>query len=333
VSANPPLTDPAILTLGRRPPATKQANTGEKRDPQPAPIPVVQIQSASVENTPTASIFESLNGLKISDAVSGLATTPTEAVELPAEVSAQDTQGPTQKKRRRNRKSTQIGNGILDELHSSPQASHNSKTPGKGKGWRQTPILQSTSSFQPFNSLKKGGIKDDNGWASEDVTDVQEMGEFDFEGGLAKFDKQNLFEQMRKDDQIDEADRLVSHNRQPRPKPGTAGGKNLHYSENVLDVPSTMGPKSSKERLAKETANDFWNSEADDAGHNGGDRMSGRELGSRQSSRRGENKATTSKRSQSRKASAVAATQGPVRVNSGVSFRYILNILGNMRLT
>lgn len=146
------------------------------------------------------------------------------------------------------------------------------------------------------------------------------MGDFDFEGGLAKFDKHNLFEQMRKDDQIDESERLVSHNRQPRPKPGTGGGKNYHHSENVLDSAPTSH-KPNRERPAREPANDFWNSEADDGALNGGERLSGREpgMGSRQSSRRGESKVSTTRRSQSRKASAATAGQVMSRVNSGVS--------------
>lgn len=198
-------------------------------------------------------------------------------------------------------------------------------------------MLQSTASFQPFNSLKKGGQRrqksgQDNGWASEDVTDVQEMGDFDFEESLAKFDKRTLFDQMRKDDQIDEADRLVTHNRNPAPKPGIAGGRNLHHTENVLDLdlpPTIIAPKI----LTKEpqtVSQDFWNSEADDAGAGGGvgggagggtvggDRLSGRELGlgSRQGSRRGESKVSATRRSQPRKASAGTVGQGPSRVNS-----------------
>lgn len=183
-------------------------------------------------------------------------------------------------------------------------------------------MLQSTPSFQPFTSLKRNGTKgktaNDNGWASEDVTDVQEAGDFDFESGLAKFDKRNLFEQLRKDDQVDDAERLVSHNRQQRPKPGTGGGKNFHHSENVLEV-QPAASKGAKEKPSKETPHDFWNSEADEGVLNGTERLSGREMGSRQSSRRGESKMSTSRRSQSRKASAVPSGQGPARVNSGVS--------------
>ncbi|EFX03011.1 yjef n-terminal domain containing protein [Grosmannia clavigera kw1407] len=197
---------------------------------------------------------------------------------------------------------------------------------GRGKGWRETPMLQDTASFQPFNALKKGGQRrrqqpsQENGWASEDVTDVQEMGDFDFEGGLAKFDKRTLFDQMRREDEVAVADRLVTHNRRPLPKPGTASGKNLHYSENVLDVPPTAASLTPKSivREPQAVSHDFWNSEADDVGagkgaSGGGGRSSGREFESRQSSRRDESKAPNMRRSQSRKASASTAGQGPAR--------------------
>ncbi|KAK7581466.1 hypothetical protein V3481_013570 [Fusarium oxysporum f. sp. vasinfectum] len=212
------------------------------------------------------------------------------------------------KKNNNNRRSRQSKQGKGQRAEDDGQAIEGSPASGRGKGWRQTPILQSTSSFQPFHSLKKSskgrkGILD-NGWASEDVT--EEMGEFDFENNLAKFDKRTIFDQMRKEDQIDDASRLVSHNR--KPKPGTAGGKNLHYTENVLDLPSST----------KKDA-DFWNSEADD-GLNEAERLSGRDVRSGQGNRRADSKPGPSRRSQSRKASAVAISGGlPLsRVNSGV---------------
>jgi enhancer of mRNA-decapping protein 3 len=239
---------------------------------------------------------------------------------LPVELPVDGGQGTAPKKRRGKRRSGR--NGAQEDGDAPSQAARDKQT-GKGKGWRQTPILQSSATFQPYSSLKKnsgkGGGPNDNGWASEEVTDVQEMGDFDFEGSLAKFDKRNLFEQMRQEDPVDAADRLVSHNRQSRPKPGTAGGKNLHYSENVLDVPPAM-PKPNKERPTRDRPTDFWNSEADDGALNGGERLSGRELGSRQSSRRGESKMSTSRRSQSRKASATTIGQKPTKANPGVSY-------------
>ncbi|KAG7134115.1 Enhancer of mRNA-decapping protein 3 like [Verticillium longisporum] len=194
------------------------------------------------------------------------------------------------KRNRRARPNKALKNGTAEDASleaSLPQG-------GRGKGWRQTPMLQSTSSFQPFKALKRNGKAGngvlDNGWASEDVT--EEMGEFDFEGELAKFDKQTIFNQMQKDDLVEESDRLVSHNR--KAKPGTAGGKNYHHTENVLDIPAAT-PK---------MANDFWDSETDDAAL-GPERLSGRDVRSSQSMRRTDsNRPNAGKRSQSRKASA-----------------------------
>jgi enhancer of mRNA-decapping protein 3 len=329
----PAFTDPAILAVGRKPAppsqpspsqpmeAHPQPNIGEKRDPYPLTGSAQLLpQSLSGDVTPTAIISTSMEELNIK-----VTTKPSVAVHsgddeetIQLEISGQASQEAGKRTRRGKRRPR---NGVQDDVEASPQPGKTGPA-GQGKGWRQTPMLRSTPSFQPFNSLKRNGVKgravNDNGWASEDVTDVQEAGDFDFEGGLAKFDKRNLFEQMRKDDQVDDAERLVSHNRQPRPKPGTAGGKNLHPSENVLDPPSAA-PKPVKERPSKETANDFWNSEADDGVLNGGERLMGRDMGSRQSSRRAESKMSTSRRSQSRKASGVAAGQAPARINSGVS--------------
>ncbi|KAL2752630.1 hypothetical protein ACRALDRAFT_2061122 [Sodiomyces alcalophilus JCM 7366] len=210
---------------------------------------------------------------------------------------------PQRRKSRKSRLSKAGQNGRLEEPALNTSAADTATSGGRGKGWRQTPMLQSTASFQPFKALKRNGKKAmaDNGWASEDVT--EEMGEFDFEGSLAKFDKRTLFDQLRKDDLVDEADRLVSHNR--KPKPGTAGGKNLHYSENVLDMPS-----STKQRMG----DDFWNSEADD-GVEGVERLSGRDVRSSLSMRRTDSKPGATRRSQSRKASGTA-TQPQSRMPS-----------------
>ena len=88
-----------------------------------------------------------------------------------------------------------------------------------------------------------------NGWATEDATDIQELGDFDFAANLSKFNKREVFRQLKEDDTVDESARLVGHNRVPRA--GTGGGRNLHWTENVLDTP-------------KATNNGMWNSEAGD---------------------------------------------------------------------
>jgi enhancer of mRNA-decapping protein 3 len=177
------------------------------------------------------------------------------------------------------------------------------------KGWRQTPLLEPNPSFQPFSTLKKKGRRngkiEENGWATEDATDVQEMGDFDFEGSLAKFDKKTVFTQIQAEDTIAEGDRLVAHNRLPRAKPGTAGGKNLHPTENVLDMPNGRVDR------------DAWKSEAGDSEVE--ERTSQRDTGSGRTSRRGgraESKLSNNRRPTSRKGSAAIAGIQPVRTLS-----------------
>ncbi|KAL5597726.1 hypothetical protein FOVSG1_002575 [Fusarium oxysporum f. sp. vasinfectum] len=299
----PAFVDPAILSLGR-PPAALTPTGSDSKAPLEDGRAELQVapMSATVSTpgrpTPDHDLTGSVSNLAINEAVQEMDNG--QPIEGQAPRSAK-------KKNNNNRRSRQSKQGKGQRAEDDGQAIEGSPASGRGKGWRQTPILQSTSSFQPFHSLKKSskgrkGILN-NGWASEDVT--EEMGEFDFENNLAKFDKRTIFDQMRKEDQIDDASRLVSHNR--KPKPGTAGGKNLHYTENVLDLPSST----------KKDA-DFWNSEADD-GLNEAERLSGRDVRSGQGNRRADSKSGPSRRSQSRKASAVAISGGlPLsRVNSG----------------
>lgn len=321
----PTLDDPAILSL-RRPPANSAAAVAAYDGAQSSPkveLPLDQILDSELPGV--------LKGIHVGRQDKSLspildAVEPAPPVMQPAaDVNPDsesgkptDTEGGTKspkKRRRRPRKHNTDHSHDSDTTHDvTPVATE--KTSGRGKGWRQTPMLQSTASFQPFNSLKRNGRGrkggEANGWASEEVT--EEMGEFDFENNLAKFDKRTIFDQMRKEDTIDESARLVSHNR--RPKPGTNGGKNLHYTENVLDLPSS---------IAKNT--DFWNSEADDLnGHSGlngqtsGDRIGARESRVATTTRRAESKNGVARRSQSRKASgAMAGSQPLSRVNSAVS--------------
>ena len=123
----------------------------------------------------------------------------------------------------------------------------------KGNGWRETPILQENIKPEPRLPHMKNGLEsgkrsrqhlkrlqlsgmEQSGWATEDATDIQEMGDFDFSGNLSKFDKRGVFDQLKQEDTTADEERLVSFNRLP-PRPGTAGGKNLHYTENVLNSP------------------------------------------------------------------------------------------------
>ncbi|KAL8727224.1 MAG: hypothetical protein Q9166_006188 [cf. Caloplaca sp. 2 TL-2023] len=131
-------------------------------------------------------------------------------------------------------------------------------TPTRANGWGEPPFLQKASvgrkphpldapihrAEQRLARARRGRRNDlreeQNGWATEEVTDIQDMGDFDFEGNLSKFDKREVFEQIRQDDTTADEARLVNLNRLPS-RPGTNGGRNLHYTENVLGSPQQNG--------------------------------------------------------------------------------------------
>lgn len=276
-----------------------------------SPLPQIHVGSvANQDAQPKSVLIEAMESMTVR---AELADEPVEAdpsANTAAAAEGQEGQASQKKNRRRERQRKKNGN---DNLGVEANSATGMATGRKGKGWRETPMLEDTSSFQPYKALRKTKATQD-GWQSEDVTDVQEMGEFDFEGSLRKFDKRTIFDEMKEKDKVEESDRLVSHNvARPKAKPGTAGGKNLHYSENVLDTGSPA------EKSNKAPLDDYWKSEADDGARNGSEKLSGRELGSRQGSRRGEGKAAATRRSQSRKASAANVGQTPTRTNSGVS--------------
>ena len=204
---------------------------------------------------------------------------------------------PKDKRRKRQRKVKKPDDSMYE-----PDAMPAKETT-RSKGWRQTPLLEPNPSFQPFSTLKRNkksgkNRADENGWGTEDATDVQDMGDFDFAGSLAKFDKHSVFNQIQAEDEIPNEDRLVAHNRLPRAKPGTSGGKNLHHTENVLDVPNGT-TKAKSERWKSEDGD----SDVDERTSPRGDTGSGRH------SRRAESKIATNKRPPSRKGSSIIGGQ------------------------
>lgn len=154
----------------------------------------------------------------------------------------------------------------------SPEAVRKPNANGtfRGKGWRQTPILQEppstdsprksnvTQADMPSRKLtrrQRMELEAQNGWATEDATDIQELPEFDFAENHAKFDKRSVFDQIRTEDTTADEDRLVSFNRTPA-RPGTYGGKNLHPTENVLESPK-IGPRRTSTTQDSETDETF----------------------------------------------------------------------------
>jgi enhancer of mRNA-decapping protein 3 len=191
---------------------------------------------------------------------------------------------------------SQTGPGVIDmkDVQAPPVAVKKPNT--RGKGWRQTPLTEEPAATKAETGQKRlkpkgrrSRMEEVNGWATEDATDIQDLGDFDFESNLSKFDKRRVFDDIRKEDTTADDERLVSFNRKVRP--GTNGGKNLHYMENVLE-PSEH--------------TNIWKSEA------GGseDEVVHEEL---YSSGRGSRRATSRKPIPSRKGSSMAAGSSLVR--------------------
>lgn len=157
-------------------------------------------------------------------------------------------------RRRRKRRATKPN----DMQQPIDQPSKSVQTPQQASGWGEPPFLHeapTTKKLHPHDAPNhRAGPKlqrarrgrqryqpeEHNGWATEEVTDIQEMGDFDFQGNLSKFDKRGVFEKLRQDDTTADEARLVTLNRLPA-RPGTHGGKHLHYTENVLDSPKQNG--------------------------------------------------------------------------------------------
>ena len=293
VPTQQPFVDPAILSFSKPPsqvngPAEAMYNTNETQPEKPTvaaaltePFSNLGIHIPSKGTTSQAVSYE--NELEGSVPLVGQ-TTETSSTALK----------PTGKKNRRGGRS-KIQKDTFQGL--SPVNEHDgaSNTNPKTKGWRQTAFVEPSNPMELHSpesyrgktaklntrrrkKQKQNSHAEPNGWATEDATDIQELGEFDFQSNLSKFDKRRVFEEIRNDDTTADEDRLASFNRKV-PKPGTQGGKNLHWSENVLDSPQNS---------------EVWYSDADASDENG--HLSNRDL----------SRASTRARS-SRKGSAMAA--------------------------
>lgn len=268
ITAQPPpprqpsnFVDPAIVSYGVPPVQTKL--------PQQAPIeapatPVKSILARAAESLPANGspfVGEVSESRKVSNTKGRVATSVQEKAAgrqsdtLPdqkevAELETGKAENGTKKKVRRGqrKKVSPIPLASSDpppimNAEVSRNGNDMDASSKRGKGWRQTPLLQpspQTNSPAEFSSTKPQTRRQrerdqetrQNGWATEDATDVQDMGDFDFEASNKLFDKKGVFDQLRQDDTTADEDRLVSHNKIARP--GTHGGKNLHPTENVL---------------------------------------------------------------------------------------------------
>ncbi|KKA29312.1 hypothetical protein TD95_002385 [Thielaviopsis punctulata] len=247
-----PFVDPAIISVGRPKANRSGSDLDKKTKPAVLPSDVSKIGTpatslGSIKHDPATemgAIESGMVNLGLEQSKSGkIPRSQTRETRMARHRRKKEQQKEQRKEQQKEQQKQQH-----QQQHQQQQIQmQNNPGSGRGKGWRNTPLLEDTKSFQPFAALKRNSkLATGEGWASEDFTDKNE---FDFEGGLAKFDKRTVFEEINKCDTIREDERLVYHNL--KAKPGTADGKNLHYSENVLGI------------TPAKTTDDFWNSEAD----------------------------------------------------------------------
>lgn len=275
-----PFVDPAILSFTK--PSFGQPDEHEgscgSRDQVSTdsvlvaePIPPVPEDPMGKAVAVTAALAEPFSNLELN---AGRASTTLEEVHPDGSIPAQGTAAVNyqaqpklvgKKSRRGGRSNAGTVNGHAVTSSTNP----------KSKGWRQTAFVEPshpdvsqfppaykepTAHFSNRRHKKKSRGKyaeDPNGWATEDATDIQEMGDFDFQSNLSKFDKRRIFEQFRNGDTTAEEARLVSFNR--RAKPGTNGGKNLHWTENVLDSPqNTEGEETEEEENDAKLSSEYY---------------------------------------------------------------------------
>lgn len=197
----------------------------------------------------------------------------------PTDDQEQNTPGKAPTRRRtRNRRPVKTSQKDKPRAPSAESATRSVQTPTRAAGWGEPPFLQEASAGRKPHPLDapihhraeerlaraRRGRRNDpreeqNGWATEEATDIQDMGDFDFEGNLSKFDKRGVFEQIRQDDTTADEERLVSFNRLPA-RPGTNGGKNLHYTENVLNSPQQNGRAGWNGECESENSDDKFSS-------------------------------------------------------------------------
>ena len=272
--------DPAILSFSKPPSKnSKTASSAAIQHPKPSPAAPYSAQQAS-EARQTAPIITELHESRDTfqqqqGGTSATLTGPFEELSinglkgegegLNGDTGAQKQDAVSSKRRHRRRlpRGKERPPDVTEQMVSQSNAAQKelgAKQPEQGKkargnGWRETPLLEETTRpkselLRPINGsgtrkLSRREINaqaemEKNGWATEDATDIQEMGDFDFSANLSKFDKRRVFDQLKQEDTTADEDRLVSHNRLP-PRLGTAGGKNLHFTENVLDSPKVEG--------------------------------------------------------------------------------------------
>lgn len=245
-------TDPAILSVGKRPIPNERSpmNTLESNSSWEQ----VAKPENSTNKISVASLVNHTKSISLADVVNEGSVHVKQYSPDTNYLSQSSRVDPKPKKRYQKRKLRKVEGDEEKDI-----VTNLTNPISKSKGWRQTPLLEPNPSFQPFSNLKRNGKgkREEEGWGTEDATDVQELGDFDFEGGLAKFDKNTLFNQFEAEDGIAAKDRLVSFNRVR----SSNFGKSLPNSKNVIDESRPI-------KSFLKTKTDDWIESSNDANEN-----------------------------------------------------------------
>lgn len=226
------LTDPAILSFGKRPILNGRESI-ETHSPRGQNFKLDVINKGPHNNEdPIVSVENFTRNITLAE-VSYEDTKNLEQRPLDGNSLSRNSKTDLKSKKRNQKR---ILRNFEGEEDTDKDSVNYLKSPAsKSKGCKQTPPFEPNSSFQPFSNIKRigRGRRDEEGWVTEDAMDVLELGDFDFEGGLAKFDKNAFFNQLQAEDSIAAKDRLVSFNRVRSDN----FGKNLSNTNNVIDEP------------------------------------------------------------------------------------------------
>lgn len=255
--------DPAILSFGLTPSLYDTDTTRKLQKPQ---VPFIVTDSSvsnvlpSASSQPSAKLTEQLDLLSLQHASPAHSSKGQSAIGDATFVD-EDPNNLSKRGKKKPRKHHKKNQKPVNQESSSPELTKatNRQADQANSGWRQTPILEIPQQNIPsVTATKTPGViggkigllaaqalkrksrprnvpknHPHNEWATEDVTDVQDLGDFDFVSNLSMFDKKTVFDQIRNDDTTADEDRLVAYNRTTRP--GTLDGKKLHPTENVLE--------------------------------------------------------------------------------------------------
>lgn len=103
------------------------------------------------------------------------------------------------------------------------------------------------------NTGSSNNTESDN-WQNDDIRKIKESEDFDFQGNLNMFNKKDVFAQLKQQDTVDSAQRLISHNRKPidnNYKNGRNGKDSsldlLNNNNNNFDIDEMVIPNAKKD--------------------------------------------------------------------------------------